>query len=191
MTVKRELRRTGRPGRVTGNQRTGARGRRAPVAGRDPINIYGRTTTALAAVHTVKDGRRPIAARPLPYVPTTASPLITLRRRWVAVMGGGGGAAIDAKRTGAVRPEVFANAASPSDRFALQTSTPQFSDLVTVVGAGKRVMSFSVLYATDEENFAKPNLELQRYSTNMSLVMKLLVSELNALTHASKNITII
>jgi len=39
MTVKRALRRTGRPGRVTGNQRTGACGRRAPVAGRDPINI--------------------------------------------------------------------------------------------------------------------------------------------------------
>ncbi|CAI6368370.1 unnamed protein product [Macrosiphum euphorbiae] len=90
MTVKRSLRRTGRPGRVTGNQRTGACGRRAPVAGRDPINICGRTTTASVAVHTVKDGRRPIAARPLRYVPTTASPLITLRRRWVAVMGGSG-----------------------------------------------------------------------------------------------------
>lgn len=48
-------------------------------------------------------------------------PLITLRRRWVAVMGGGGAAAIDAKRTGAVRPEVFVDAASPSDRFGWPT----------------------------------------------------------------------
>lgn len=91
MMVKLARRRTGRPGRVTGNQRTGACGRRAPVAGRDPINIYGSTTTASAAVHTVKDGCRPIAARPLPNEPAAASSLITLRRRWVPVMGGGGG----------------------------------------------------------------------------------------------------
>lgn len=91
------------------------------MAGHDPINIVGRTTTASAAVHTVKDGRQPIAFRPLSYVPTTVSPLITLRRRWVAVMGGGGAAAIDAKRTGALRPEVFADAASPSDHFGWPT----------------------------------------------------------------------
>jgi hypothetical protein len=104
--VKLARRQTGRPGRVTGNQRTGACGCRAPVAGRDPINIYGRTTTASAAVHTVKDGHQPIAARPLLYVPATRFVAYNL----APAMGSGGGWqwrqwrwSIDAKRTGAVR----------------------------------------------------------------------------------------
>jgi len=98
--VKRARRRTGRPCRVTGNQPTDGSERPPRAGGRARPYKYMRPyeTTAPAAVHTVKDGRRPIAARPLRYAPATASPLVTLRRRWVAatgLTGGGSGVAGD------------------------------------------------------------------------------------------------
>lgn len=156
MMVKLARRRTGRPGRVTGNQRTGACGRRAPVAGRDPINIYGSTTTASAAVHTVKDGCRPIAARPLLNVPATASSLITLRRRWVPVMGGsgGGGDRCEADRRRAYGTEVLANTAEASDGFWLAHRCRR--ELVLRVNAPSAML-------TGPSDFCAVRIELPRF----------------------------
>jgi len=136
------------------------------VAGRDPINIYERTTTASAAVHTVKDGRRPIAARPLPYIPTTAFSFITLRRRWVVVMcdsgGGGERCKADRRRTCrslserrvAVRPLWLAHRCRRESVSRVSTICYVYQPFRLLRRNFRATSSsFSVLYTTEEANF--------------------------------------